>query len=516
MKGLIIISKKIAIYARKSVFREDSISIESQIEMCKYEARGEDCLVYSDNGYSGKNTERPDFKRMINDIETGIISKVIVYKLDRVSRSVLDFSRLMDLFQKYNVDFVSATEHFDTSSPMGRAMLNICIVFAQLERETIQQRVIDAYASRSKRGFYMGGKLPYGYAKQNINVDGIKTSMYVQVPEEAEDIRLIYTLYSKPSATLGDVLRKLVEQGKNINQRGKLWNTARLSETMRNPIYTTNDITLYHFFKEQKSNIINPPEQFNGENSIYLFSGENTNRKTWDLSGQNIVIAPHQGFISPEIWLACRRKLLANHQVKTCKPKNSFLAGKIKCGNCGYAVVVRFSQKSKGSIRYFIDTGYTEHHCCKNKLPTIHADEFEELIINKIKEKLDTLVIHSKQDRENEKQEQINSLEIKHSKLEAEIENLINTMLTPEIDKITIKYINEKISKLDKEKKDIESEIEKLEIDKKKDGDASYIVLKDVMTKWENLSFDEKRDVVDLLIKKILVFPDKTEIQWKV
>ena len=142
-------NQKIAIYARKSVFREDSISIESQIEMCQYEARGQEYVVYKDNGYSGKNTDRPDFQRMISDIKSGTISKVIVYKLDRVSRSVLDFSGLMDLFQKYKVDFVSATEHFDTSSPMGRAMLNICIVFAQLERETIQQRVIDAEAKRA-------------------------------------------------------------------------------------------------------------------------------------------------------------------------------------------------------------------------------------------------------------------------------------------------------------------------------------------------------------------------------
>ena len=149
----------IAIYARKSVFREDSISIESQIEMCRYEARGEACVIYQDNGFSGKNTDRPDFKRMMNDIKSNKVSKVIVYKLDRISRSILDFSEMMCIFQKYSVDFVSATEKFDTSSPMGRAMLNICIVFAQLERETIQQRVTDAYSARSKKGLY-GWKNP--------------------------------------------------------------------------------------------------------------------------------------------------------------------------------------------------------------------------------------------------------------------------------------------------------------------------------------------------------------------
>ena len=165
-------------YTRQSVDRADSISIESQIEFCKYEMRGEAYKVYTDRGYSGKNTDRPAFAEMMNDIENGIISKVVVYKLDRISRSILDFSTMMERFEKYKVEFVSTTEKFDTSSPMGRAMLNICIVFAQLERETIQKRVTDAYFSRSQKSFYMGGRVPvwiqigaYNHRRcQNINV----------------------------------------------------------------------------------------------------------------------------------------------------------------------------------------------------------------------------------------------------------------------------------------------------------------------------------------------------------
>ena len=129
-----------AIYARQSVDKKDSISIESQIEFCKYELKGGNCKEYTDKGYSGKNTDRP----LGRDIKRGVIAKVIVYKLDRISRSILDFANMMELFQQYNVEFVSSTEKFDTSTPMGRAMLNICIVFAQLERETIQKRVSGA------------------------------------------------------------------------------------------------------------------------------------------------------------------------------------------------------------------------------------------------------------------------------------------------------------------------------------------------------------------------------------
>ncbi|MEG2212527.1 MAG: recombinase family protein [Clostridiales bacterium] len=164
----------IAVYARQSVDRPDSISIESQIEFCLFEVRGEAYRLYQDCGYSGKNMERPAFREMMADLTAGLISKVVVYKLDRISRSILDFSGMMERFGQFGVEFVSASEKFDTSSPMGRAMLNICVVFAQLERETIQKRVADTYASRSQKSFYMGGRLPFGFRLESTVLGAAK------------------------------------------------------------------------------------------------------------------------------------------------------------------------------------------------------------------------------------------------------------------------------------------------------------------------------------------------------
>lgn len=177
------------IYARQSVDREDSISIESQIELCEIEVTSPESMKFSDKGYSGKNTDRPDFKRMMERVKAGDTTRVIVYRLDRISRSVLDFAELINEFQKYNVEFVSVTERFDTSTPIGKAMLMIVMIFAQLERETIQQRVVDAYRSRSRKGFYMGGRVPYGFRLKDTVIDGIKTSMYEPIPEEIEVVR---------------------------------------------------------------------------------------------------------------------------------------------------------------------------------------------------------------------------------------------------------------------------------------------------------------------------------------
>jgi len=108
----------IGIYARQSIEKKDSVSIEAQIEKCMAYCAGSDYRVYKDLGYSGKNINRPQFTQLLEDIKSGLINKVIAYRLDRISRSIADFSQLLLMFEKYNVKFVSATENFDTDTPM--------------------------------------------------------------------------------------------------------------------------------------------------------------------------------------------------------------------------------------------------------------------------------------------------------------------------------------------------------------------------------------------------------------
>ena len=377
-----------ALYARQSIEKKDSISVESQLEYCRYETHGEACMEYTDKGFSGKDTNRPGFEKMMNDIRAGKIKRVIVYKLDRISRSILDFANMMEIFQKYHVEFVSSTEKFDTSTPIGRAMLNICIVFAQLERETIQKRVTDAYYARCKRGFYMGGRIPYGYRLTNTVIDNIRTSMYEEVPEESEQLKLIYSMYADTDNSLGDIVRYLNEhQIKNL--RGANWNTARISEMLRNPVYVQADIDVYQFFQSQGANIYNPASDFTGYNACYLYKGTvSTSRKQSDLSDKEIVLAPHKGFIPSKTWLACRIRCLNNRQsTKTCKPKNSWLVGKVKCGKCGYALTIRKAKTKWG--RYFVcSQSGSRGSNCTGAGCTVYADVLEEYMLGAIKERL--------------------------------------------------------------------------------------------------------------------------------
>lgn len=500
-----------AIYTRQSVDKMDSISIESQLEYCKYETRGNPYKSYSDKGYSGKNTNRPAFEEMLEDIKQGKISRVIVYKLDRISRSILDFANMMEVFAEHNVEFVSSTERFDTSTPIGRAMLNICIVFAQLERETIQKRVADAYYSRSKRGFYMGGRIPYGFEKVKTEIDGIKTSKYVPIPEEAEQIRLMYSLYADEDNSLGDIIAYFNKNGiKHL--RGGMWSVGRISEMLRNPIYVMADADVYDFFKSQGANIINPVSDYTGYNACYLYQGTvSKTRKQLDLTDKEIVLAPHQGIIPSRDWLKCRIRCLNNRQsTKTCKATASWLVGKVKCGKCGYGLtIVKANTKWH---RYFVCATAlaTKKENCQGTGGTVYADVLEEYMLNAIRNKLSEFKTLSQK-----KKKQINPKINKNKIRMSEIENEINDLLSKVVgaNAVLMQYINERVESLDTERKKLQEENISLTCNQDK---QNFDVISSHVQDWDNISFEDKQSVVNALIKVIHIADGKIEIMWNI
>lgn len=496
----------IAIYARQSVDRADSISIENQIDFCKYEARGEMFRTYIDRGYSGKNTNRPEFMQMIEDIKEGLIQTVVVYKLDRISRSILDFSNMMEIFEKYRVQFISATEKFDTSSPMGKAMLNICIVFAQLERETIQKRVEDAYFARSQKGFYMGGRIPYGFRKKPTVIDGIHTSMYEIEPEEAEQVKLIYELYSQPYRSFGDVIAKFREMG--ITKRGKPWERTRIRDILINPIYVKADLDVYDFYKNEGVAIANDPSDFIGTNGCYYYKGKDfVGRKHTVLDGNNLVLAPHEGIIPSDIWLACRHKCLSNGQVRPYqKAKNTWLAGKVKCGVCGYALVDKHYSTRKS--RYLLCSHKMNSKAC-NGPGTIYTEETEIVIYGLMRKKLSAFKKLSKSGKPHVNPE-ITQLNVEKMQIENEIKSLL--VKIADSDDALFRYINKRIRELDVCKAEIDLRVKELNTRKQ----VCVGEIENYLDMWDDLSFDDKRQTVDILIRAIYVTSDKITIEWRI
>ena len=188
-----------AIYTRKSTdegLEQEFNSLDAQREaaeayIASQRAEGWQCLPerYDDGGYTGGNMDRPALKRLLSDIETGKIDTVVVYKVDRLSRSLLDFSQLVGLFDKHKVSFVSVTQQFNTTTSMGRLTLNILLSFAQFEREIIGERIRDKVAAAKKKGKHTGGPPVLGY-----DIDAPNRRLVVN-PAEADLVRRIFKLF---------------------------------------------------------------------------------------------------------------------------------------------------------------------------------------------------------------------------------------------------------------------------------------------------------------------------------
>lgn len=497
-----------AIYARQSIDKKDSISIESQIEFCKYELKGDSYKEYRDKGYSGKNTDRPQFQMLMEDIKRGLVAKVLVYKLDRISRSILDFANMMALFQEHNVEFISSTEKFDTSTPMGRAMLNICIVFAQLERETIQKRVQDAWYSRCQRGFRMGGRVPYGFRTEPIVIDGIHTKKLVIEPTEAAVVRKMYEMYNDPRTSLYDIAAQLTEQGAR-SYFGKTFTRSAISFILSNPIYVMADLDVYEFFKSQGTDICNDATDFAGTNGCYYYHSKgNTEDKHKYPQGQILVLAPSEGFIPSDLWLQVRQKIMANKCYQPArKAHNTWTAGKVRCGNCGYALT---STNARGWL-YLRCAKHMDNKSCPG-CGSIPIHNFEAVVYQQMVKKLEDYKTLTKHKKDCVINPRLTAKQKELAQVENEIEKLLNTLTGAA--PVLLSYVNAKIEELDSHRQNIADEIAKLTAEavspEKIDTISNYL------DDWENISFEDKQQVVDLMITVIRVTKEKLQIEWKI
>ena len=495
-----------AIYGRQSVDKKDSISIESQIEFCQYELKGESYREYTDKGFSGKNTDRPKFQEMIRDIEQGLISTVIVYKLDRISRSIIDFAKMMELFSRYNVEFVSATEKFDTSTPMGRAMLNICIVFAQLERETIQKRVTDAFFSRIRKGYFMAGQAAYGFQLEPTVIDGIHTKQMDENPKAADQMRLMYDMYARPETSFGDIIRYFVEHDIDV---GIELTKSQVANMLKNPIYVKADLDVYDFFRDQGAEIVNDAADFTGTNGCYFYTGRDaTESKKAGIKDHILVIAPHEGLVSSETWLACRKKLMNNMAFPGGhKAKSTWLAGKVKCGRCGAALM---HNGNPNGVSYFRCRKRLDAHSCEG-CGTIRIREFEESIYHEMVRKLrDFQTLTSGNARK--ANPKMTALTVELARVDAEIEKLLDNLTGA--NKTLISYANSRIDELDARRQSLTKAIADMRVSTLSPEHAKSI--SGYLANWENISFEDKRLVVDNLISRINATSENVQIEWKV
>lgn len=504
----------IALYARKSIERENSISCETQLEYCKSmikpDEQSEKIVTFVDNGFSGGNVDRDGFQKMMRQVERGKISKIIVYRLDRISRSLSDFVNILNTLKKYNVKFISSQELFDTSSPYGEMIVKILMIFAEFERQSIIERVTQAYAHRSEMGFYMGGRKPYGFTLTDTIIRNIKTKMLSPVAEEIEQLKYIFDSYSVPGITLRRLMDNLIDN--DILPTDGSWSTGKLSTILKNPIYVKADNDIYEYLLKHNTNIISDISEFNGIHGLQIYG--KTKHSTDDWSDMKAVVMSHEGIINSDVWLNCQKKLEKNKQIgNAISNTTSWLGGKIVCQSCGRTMTVTKGGKRKdgSQTRYFSCTGKSHNRICKGTSKPIYADGLEDMVYELVSEKLETLKGCRKK-ISTDNSNQINLLKNRISEIKKSQEKLVNLLMNDTIEYDMINLLNERAKKLAEEKADILSKIDTLE-----NEESEIISAINLSKKWRTASYEERKAVCNILIHKILINEaGNCEVIWNI
>lgn len=303
--------KRAAIYVRVSTqYQVDRASLPVQrselVNYAKYALDIPDFVIFEDAGYSAKNTDRPDYQQMMARIRTGEFSHLLVWKIDRISRNLLDFAAMYSELKQLGVVFVSKNEQFDTSSAMGEAMLKIILVFAELERNMTAERVSAVFLSRANDGIWNGGKVPFGYAYDK------QTKTFSILEDEAKTVRLIYALYES-SKSLVTVSKALNERGIKTRS-GSEWSPTTVHAMLSNPFYSG---TYRYNYRNESDPHHHVPKK----------------KEDWILVKNH-----HPAIVSPEhqasVELILASKSYGKNQTYQRKNIHAF-AGLLTCGYCG-------------------------------------------------------------------------------------------------------------------------------------------------------------------------------------
>ncbi len=337
-----------AIYTRKSSdegLEMEFNSLDAQRESCEAYITSQKSegwfLVsdhYDDGGFSGGTLERPALKRLMADIEAGRINVIVVYKLDRLTRSLMDFAKLVERFDQQHVTFVSVTQSFNTTTSMGRLTLNILLSFAQFEREIAAERIRDKFAASKRRGIWMGGHLPLGYEVQNRKL--------LIVPDEAETVRFIFRQFAEGASgtEMVQTLADMGAKGKNGNPMDK----GYIYRILSNRIYL--------------GEITHGQEAFPGEHEAII------DRETWDKVHQSLVTHTPRERSSRRV------------------QSPAILKGIVLCRHCNRAMSPNYTRKNGGRLyRYYTCQTAQKNGYARCPTRSMPAGEIEAVVIGQVR-----------------------------------------------------------------------------------------------------------------------------------
>ena len=490
---------KIAIYARKSVEVKDSVSIDTQIEMCKNyfidekEAKFE---VFTDDGFTGANINRPSFRRMYRKIKLNMFDNIVCYKLDRISRSVVDIADFFEELKHTNTQFICVKDHYDTSTPMGRAMLYFASVFAQLEREQTAERVTDSMLNLAKSGCWTGGPAPFGY---RIAKRSGKSYLELENADMIKDVFNTYLQYGSLYAThklLKDKYKELPKQCGNLRR------------ILESPMYVKSDETINEYLKDSKWIIIGGP---NG-------SGYLTYNKTNKGNTSIAIVSQHEAVIEPTMWLKVQEKIEKRKEDFFKKDSKTYwLSGLLKCPYCGaYYILVNSGRNFYYACGNRVKRANKQVKRCENNkyVNAVKIESKIEKLILKLQSEHNFNNIYSNYKEDSKSNTELTKLNKEIKQNSKMISNLVDKLAL--LDNISSRPLLSKITKLTNANEKFKTKIEEIKMldleNNTKKFNKEYI--KQNITSFNNnLTAKEKKSVVRNIFKEIIYDPFEDEIK---
>lgn len=457
-------------YVRVSTENQlENYSIDEQVERIKSYCKAKDwdlLKIYTDGGYSGGNTNRPGLQQMLADIQNKLVNAVVVYKLDRLSRSQKDTLTLIeDSFLAYNVDFISINENFDTSTPFGRAMIGILSVFAQLEKDQITERFTMGRIARAKAGyFHGGGNAPLGYSY----IDGqLEINEYEKI-----QVQEVYKQF-----LAGKSINAIMNQMQQ--QTGKAWSASKVANILRNRLYVGK-------------------VKFRGEE----YDGN------------------HTPIISPQTYDAVQRLLNseARELKKTSAQKTPFRAGYllsslIYCGKCGARYSANHGyykcySRAKSSKKFIVDP-----NCKNNNWP---IEELDALVVNEIYRLLNNPQLLKQITNEKSAPKQTvdkSRLNNRLRQIDKEISRLIDLY---QLGNISMDDISNRVDALNNERRTIEKILSQCENDEIDSKTLFTDNLKLFEANYTSSDLTTKRLLISNIIQSITINNQQVHIEWRI
>ena len=525
---------RFAIYSRKSKFTGRGESIDNQVEECRRyimaqypETKESDIFIYEDEGYSGKNTNRPQFQQMIAEEEREPFDFIVVYRLDRISRNMTDFSLLIDILTKKGTSFYSTNERFDTSTISGKMMMTISAAFAQFERQIIAERVRDNVYKLAKTGRWLGGTPPLGFFSEKVDyIDESGTERKCcKLTEDSSEIEIVKLIYAKylETRSMSKVETFMMNSGYKTRKNAAFYvNTLRYILT--NPIYCTADEHSYNYFISKNCDIADIKANCNGEHGFMSYKKTVTqsddSRKNSDVSDWTIAIGKHKGIISSEDWITVQTIIEGNAEKKLgfrqTHNSDALLSGvlRCKCGSYMRPKYQRVNKKGERPFSYMCELKEKSHkaQCSCNNVNGRHIDKLvcEVLLDYERDGSIFSQYVGQIADI-GEKNESIDKLIKTQYALIAKNEKAISNLLimATESESITVDYINKEIAKHHVEIENAKNEIKRLERLKKSGETLSDTVksteeqLRTFKENFANMSNDNKRDFIRRCVSKV-------------